>query len=81
MSDLDYPKPEEYCQNCGGAKFTHVDFDKFIGRTIDDNTYKELVDEAITKKELYGNMCLEWKRDNLKYLETMSIKRLTEGQK
>jgi hypothetical protein len=65
------PKLEEYCQNCGMVKFMHVNMDKFIGTAINEQTYDALLAEAVEKHELFGNLCLDWKRDNLKYLESL----------
>lgn len=57
------------CRNCGGLKFTHINMNNFIGKTIDDATYDALMAEAMTKYNMYGNWCLNFKLDNLRYLE------------
>ena len=66
------PMEEEYCKNCDMAKFMHVDMDRFVGQSINEQTYDALLTECVEKHELYGNLCLDWERDNLIYLEMKS---------
>jgi len=69
---------DEICQNCGGPKFTHPEIANFIGQPFSEEIYDSMLQEIIRCKTLYGNVCLNYKRDNLKYLEEcVSMRDLT----
>ena len=64
------------CQNCGGFRFMHVDLDKWTnGVTISASLYDEFMAAVQEKYVLYGNSCLNFKLDNLKWLENIYDKR------
>jgi hypothetical protein len=62
---------EEICQNCGSPKFTHPDIEMFFEQGITDSMYDVMLQEIVRCTTLYDNVCINYKRDNLKYLESL----------
>jgi hypothetical protein len=63
---------DEICQNCGGSKSTHPNIDKYLTYVIDSNVYDLILKELGMHQTLYGNVCLNYKRDNLRFLESLA---------
>ena len=62
----------EICQNCGDPKKYHPDMSQFLGKATGNDLIEKMSIEFRRAFDLYANVCLNYKRDNLKYLEDLT---------